>query len=375
MKIVADAHIPFLRGVFEPWAQVDYIPGREIGRRHLTNAGALIIRTRTQADRHLLENTDVRIVASATIGTDHIDLDWCRENGITVVNAPGCNAGSVMQYVASALVWLARRKKFRFTEKTLGIIGVGNVGSKVERLAKALGFSVLLNDPPRERKEGSGHFVSLEKLLDKSDIVTLHVPLNKTGADKTLGMVNETFLSRMKCGSVLINTSRGPVVQDNALLEALRSEHLTSAVLDVWNNEPAINRDLLERVSLATPHIAGYSVDGKANGTAMSVNAVSRFFHLPLEPWYPEELPPPGNPVIHINNEKMNLQECLTEAILHTYSIRQDDNHLRKDPAAFELLRGKYPVRREFFNYKIVLKKPDKVLEKHFLEIGFNINN
>lgn len=375
MKIVADAHIPFLQGVFEPWAEVEYLPGSQIRRTHLAGAEALIIRTRTRADKQLLENTGVKIVASATIGTDHIDLEWCRENGIKVVNAPGCNSGSVMQYVTVALAWLARRKRFRFQEKTLGIIGVGNVGSKVEKTARALGFNVLLNDPPRVRKEGSTGFSGLEELLQKSDIVSLHVPLTRSGRDKTLGLVDERFLEMAKEGMILINTSRGPVVDDQALKNWKRSGKSGGLVLDVWNHEPVIDRDLMAMCDLATPHIAGYSVDGKANGTAMSVQAVSRFLDLPPKDWYPLELPFPEEPRIFIDNKKMDVQECFEHAVLHTYPIHRDDSELRKNPDTFESLRGNYPPRREFQNYTIQLAGKDDILVRKLKEMHFNIIN
>ncbi len=375
MKIIADDKIPFLRGVLEPYAEVEYLPGKAITRDHLRDADALLIRTRTKVTRELLEGTPVQFVATATIGYDHLDTKWLEEAGIVWTNAPGCNAGSVMQYVAAALSWLAQEKGFSFRNTVLGVVGVGHVGSKVARMAELLGLEVLLNDPPRRRAEGDGEFISLHKLLEASDIVTLHVPLNKEGQDKTLGMVDEFFISRMKTGTLLLNSSRGPVVVDAVVKEALRNGHLGGAVIDVWNHEPQIDRALMALADLATPHIAGYSVDGKANGTVMSVQALARHFGLPLTEWYPPQLPPPTTPEIRIAPEERSPEAALQQAILHTYPIERDDKALREAPGRFEELRGNYPVRREFHNYTIRLEKEDKYLKKIFEKLSFNVIN
>ncbi len=373
MKIVADDKIPFLKGVLEPHAEMLYLPGPQIRRDHLMDADALITRTRTRVGRDLLEGTRVRFVATATIGYDHLDTAWLEANGIRWTNAPGCNSGSVMQYLAAALSWLAVNRKIRFNKTTLGIIGVGHVGSKVARMAATLGMQVLLNDPPRQRAGGESAFVALPELLAQADIVTLHVPLNKTGEDRTLGLVDEFFMSRLKPGAILINTSRGPVVCDAVLKEAVKSGHLGGLVLDVWNHEPAIDRDLLKAADISTPHIAGYSADGKANGTAMSVQAVARFFGLPLTEWFPTEIPPPENPVIDLTTTSTEKQEALIQSVLHTYPIDRDDRNLRENPEQFEQLRGNYPVRREFFNYTVVLNKKNIHLIDTLKKFGFNV--
>ncbi len=375
MKIIADDKIPFLRGVLEPFAGVEYLPGAAITPAEVRDADALIVRTRTKVGRQLLEGSSVQFVATATIGYDHLDTAWLEEAGIAWTNAPGCNSGSVMQYVAAALAWLARTKGFSFRNTTLGIIGVGHVGSRVARMAELLGMEVLLNDPPRQREEGDAGFVALGELLASSDIVTLHVPLNREGRDKTLGMVDEFFVSRMKAGAILINSSRGPVIADAIVKEALRNGHLGGAVIDVWNNEPAIDRELMKLADLATPHIAGYSVDGKANGTAMSVRALAKHFGLPLTEWYPPQLPPPPEPVIRIPSPATSFEEVLQSAILHTYPIDRDDKALREAPERFEELRGNYPVRREFHNYTISTGTENKILLQTLKELKFNIIN
>ena len=373
MKIIADDKIPFLRGVLEPYAKVVYLPGAAITRNHLQDADALVIRTRTKVTKELLEGTSVQFVATATIGYDHLDTAWLEEAGIAWTNAPGCNSDSVMQYVAAALAWLARKRRFSLAGITLGIVGVGHVGSKVARMAELLGLEVLLNDPPRQRAGDDAPFLPLNRLLEASDIVTLHVPLNREGEDKTFGMVDEFFVSRMKPGAILINSSRGPVVVDAVVKEALRNGHLDGAVFDVWNNEPAIDRELMRLADLATPHIAGYSVDGKANGTAMSVQALAQHFGLPLTEWYPSQLPPPPEPVIRIPSSVTSFEEVLLSAILHTYPVERDDKALRETPERFEELRGNYPVRREFHNYSVAIRTENKILLKTLEQLKFNI--
>ena len=278
MKIVADTNIPFLKGVMEPYAQVLYLDAKDIDRQVLMDADALIIRTRTKCNREMLEGTMVKMIASATIGTDHIDLAWCKENGIEVQNAEGCNAGGVADYVFSALYGVASRRAIKLDDAVIGIIGVGNVGKKVEQMARSLGFKVLLNDPPRAQAEGQESFVSLDELLTRSTIVTLHVPLD----DTTREMANDAFFEKMRPGAIFINASRGEVVDETALLRS--RPKLGALILDTWCNEPTPNPILIEACDVATPHIAGYSYQGKQNGTAMAVQAVAR--HFGIEPLY-----------------------------------------------------------------------------------------
>ena len=352
MKIVADDKIPYLKGVLEPFAQVSYLPGGKIGRSDVQDADALITRTRTRCNADLLEGSPVRFIASATIGFDHIDTEYCRQHQITWTNAAGCNAGSVNQWVAAALATLARRFQFTLEGKTLGIVGVGHVGSRVESLAQAIGMRLLCNDPPRMRAEGAAGFVSLEQVLAEADLITLHVPLSSDGPDRTLRLVDRDRIARMKTGAILLNSSRGGVVDSLALKEALGSGRLRVA-LDVWENEPEIDVALLNRVTLATPHIAGYSADGKANGTAMSVQAISRFFGLGLDTWYPASLPEPHRPILEIDGRDKTREEVLLDAIQATYHIAADDARLRKSVETFEAQRGNYPVRREFFALQV----------------------
>ena len=291
MKIVADDKIPFLKGILEPYANVIYLPGKDITRNIVKDADALIIRTRTKCTEEFLSGTSLKFIGTATIGFDHIDTQFCGRNNIFWTNAPGCNSSSVQQYVIAALLKTAQEYGFSLKDKTLGIIGVGNVGSKVERFGKLMGMNVLLNDPPRARKEGRKDFVNLSDLLRASDIVTLHVPLNVVGRDSTYHMFDEKRLAKIKKGALLLNTSRGEVIETNALKKALSEGWLKGAVIDVWENEPDIDTGLLSLVNTATPHIAGYSTDGKANGTSKIVNSLCEFFKLPLKDWYPPDVP------------------------------------------------------------------------------------
>jgi erythronate-4-phosphate dehydrogenase len=375
MKIVADDNIPFLKGALEPFAEIKYLPGKQIDRKILMDADALLTRTRTKCTKSLLKDTKVKFIGTATIGFDHIDTRYCDLNDIKWTNAPGCNSSSVQQYIAAALLKIAGDFQFRLRDKTIGIIGVGNVGTKVERLAKVLGMNVLLNDPPRARIEGEKLFVDFNTVLKESDIITVHVPLNIVGEDKTYRLINDKSIRKMKKGVWLINSSRGEVAETSALKRALCTARFGGVVLDVWDNEPDIDYELLERTFLATPHIAGYSTDGKANGTAMVVNALAKYFNLSLGDWYPGQIPDPLNPVISIDGKGKNDEIVLGEAVAHTYNISEDDLKLRFSPADFEQQRGDYRIRREFPAFTIHLKGGSKKVQKMLTELGFKIVN
>jgi len=375
MKIVADENIPFLKGILEPYADVVYLPGKEISPGIVKNADVLIIRTRTICNKELLEGSRVKLIASATIGFDHIDDKYCKKHGITWTNAPGCNSSSVQQYIAAVLVHEFRKHKLSAADLTLGIIGVGNVGSKVANLGNTLGMRVLLNDPPRERREGSAIFTELYDLIHQADIVTLHIPLSFTGPDKTYHMVNNRFLNCLKHDCLLINTSRGSVIDESALKQTLKQGRLKGVILDVWDNEPEIDRELLQMVDIGTPHIAGYSQDGKANGTSMSVKALAHYFNLPLKNWYPEEIISPVQPEIHLDGNLETPEMIWYKLIHHTYPIERDDLALRKEPQDFEDLRGNYPVRREFHAYRMIPDNIQSSLTEKIKQLGFQIKN
>ncbi len=372
MKIVADDKIPFLKGALEPFAEVVYLPGKLIDSEILKNTDALLIRTRTKCNSDLLEGTGVKFIGTATIGFDHIDTDYCNKKKIRWTNAPGCNSASVQQYIAAALLKISSEFRFNLKDKTLGIIGVGNVGSKVERFAQRMGMTVLLNDPPRARKENRKNFHSLDGVLSASDIVTVHVPLNIKGEDTTYHLFNEEIFGKFKKGAWFLNTSRGEVTDTKALKKALFSGKLAGAVLDVWENEPDIDPELLQQAYFATPHIAGYSTDGKANGTAMVVNSLCRYFNLPSENWYPANIPLPVNPYISIDCKDRQEEDIVREAVLRTYEINEDSSKLRLTPSDFEKLRGDYRIRREFPAYTVELAGGTEKIREILRQLGFN---
>ncbi len=342
MKIVADKDIPFLEGVLEPYAEVIYKKGMDISHEDVVDADAILTRTRTKCDASLLDGSKVSLISTATIGMDHIDLDYCESRGIEVANASGCNAGGVMQYVFSALYGVSARKGIKIDGSTIGIVGVGNVGRKIEAMAEYLGFKVLRCDPPRAEKEGGEGFCSLETLLAGSDIVTLHVPLDET----TRGMANADFFTLMKPGAIFINAARGEVLVDEALIAA--APKLGAIVIDTWNNEPDVNEDLMDLVDIATPHIAGYSYQGKLNGTALAVKAVAKHFGInELKDFYPMDELYDHEPVF-LDLKGKNQGE-ITAVFQYNYPIFTDDFRFRMEPHKFEKLRTEYKYRREIF--------------------------
>ena len=364
MKIVCDNKIPFLKGALEPYADVVYLPGKDTTAEVLKDADAVITRTRTKCNESTLKGSSVKMIATATIGFDHIDTEWCEQNGIEWTNAPGCNSWSVRQYMASLLVQILKHYNLDRHNCTLGVIGVGKVGSKVAEIASILGLKVLLNDPPRARKEGNDRFVSLEEIIEKSDIITCHVPLQRNGQDATFHLFDQERISQLKPHQILINTSRGEVVDNKSLKAALQNKMIKAASLDVWENEPDIDTELMELLFTATPHIAGYSLDGKANGTWMSVQAIGKKFNLPCKDWKVTEVPNPAQPVefcIDLNGK--NIDQALDEAILYTYNIFTDDRRLRENPTEFELQRADYPIRREFPAFTVRFTNIDKFRE------------
>lgn len=371
IRIVADDKMPFLKGALEPYAEVKYLPGRMISNILIKNTDALLIRTRTNCTEKLLSETPVKFIGTATIGFDHIDSLYCEKNNIEWTNAPGCNSSSVQQYITAALLKLSSDNKFKLKDKTIGIIGVGNVGAKVEKSARLLGMKVLLNDPPRARKEGESNFVSLEDILKRSDIITLHVPLNYEGEDKTYHLFDERCFNLIKKRIWLINSSRGEVVETSILKKSLDTGKLRGAIIDVWENEPDIDFSLVPKVLIATPHIAGYSIDGKAKGTAMVVNSLSRFFDLPLKDWYPKDVPPHDVPDIFIDCKGKSDEKVINQAVSYTYSIADDDINFRYNPSDFESLRGDYPFRREFHAFTVHLKNGNKNVHRILKELGF----
>lgn len=331
LKIVADEAIPFLDGVFDPWADTIRRPGREIGPRDVDGADALIVRTRTRCGEELLRDSSVRLIATATIGFDHIDLAYCRRRGIRVTTAAGCNARGVLQWVAGVLAHLARRQDWRPEERTLGIVGVGHVGSLVKRYAENWGFRVLCCDPPREKRERLG-FLPLDEVARRSDLITFHTPLD----DSTRHFCDERLLGLLPPGATVINSSRGEVVSGEALL---RSGH--PYALDVWEHEPRLDAALLAGAEVATTHIAGYSLQGKATASALSVQAVAECFSLPLSGWYPAAAPP--------SRPREIGWEELCRTIDTAFDCRRETERLKSSPEAFERIRDNYAYREEYF--------------------------
>lgn len=336
MKIVIDSKIPMITGVFEPYAEVCYLPGALITPADVADADALITRTRTRCSAELLsEALKLKIIATATIGFDHIDTAYCADRGIRVATSAGCNARAVAQWVFAALGAM-RLGPYA----TLGVVGVGNVGRVVVAVARSLGYRVLCCDPPRALAEGSQGFVSLEELLVESDIVTMHVPLNA----RTQDMADDRFFNTIRSGATFLNSSRGEVVDEKALVDALKRGHLGHAAIDVWRGEPTINPKLLALATIATPHIAGYSLQGKAMGTAMAVRAVAHTLSLPIHPrWYPKEDVQPTTPRTDLSWDE------ITRRMVNYYDIMSDDSALRAVPSSFESLREGYSFRDEFF--------------------------
>jgi len=340
--IIADRDIPFLEGVLEPYAEVRYLKGSAITANDVRGAEVLITRTRTRCDRALLEGSRIRLIATATIGFDHIDTDYCRSRGIRVTTAAGCNARGVLQYIMAVLCRLGAEPGWQPSERTLGIVGVGHVGSLVEEYGRLLGFRVVCCDPPRMRLTPGLGFLTLDELLSLSDIVTLHVPFTTEGPDKTAGMASGEFFARMRPGSAFINCSRGPVMQDGPLLDALRKGHIAYAAIDTWNHEPGIDRELLARAFCATPHIAGYSVQGKAAGTAAVVRSVSELYGLPLTEWYPPQ-------VTSTVPDRSVTWDGLQRSLPRYFDIEAETTYLKQHPERFEELRNNYPYRTEYF--------------------------
>lgn len=376
MKIVCDNKIPFIRGAFEPYAEVVYLPGTETTAEVVRDADAIVTRTRTRCNASLLEGSSVKAIATATIGFDHIDTAWCEGHGIAWSNAPGCNSWSVKQYVSSVLAVLAQSRGLQLDTLTLGVVGVGNVGSKVADAGRAFGMRVLLNDPPRERAEGPDGFVSLDTLLAESDIVTVHVPLTREGEDATWHLFDAARISGMRPSQILINSSRGSVVDNAALKDTLLRGGLKAAVLDVWEGEPQLDNELIGLLDIATPHIAGYSADGKANGTTMSVRYLARQLGLPLTAWTASGVPAPEQALeFAVDAAGRTVQEVLIEAVLHTYDVRRDSDALRAAPGAFERLRGDYWVRREPSAFTVTLRGGSPDLAARLELLGFKVNN
>ena len=338
-KIVIDDKIPYIKETISKLTnRAVYIPGNMIGNDDIRDADALIIRTRTHCDAQLLKGSNVKFVATATIGYDHIDTNFMEQAGIKWINCPGCNASSVAQYIDAVLTLIKTEKHIDIQKQTIGIVGCGHVGRKVVEVARRKGMNILVCDPPRSDAEGEKGFVSMEQIAKEADIITFHVPLTKEGRYPTYHLANETLFDNLSKRPIIINSSRGAVVDNEALLYAINYNKVKDAVIDTWENEPNINKELLKRVWIGTPHIAGYSADGKTNADNMVISALCDFFSLPKQPAIcPPEIP---NADLCPKNED--------ERTLFFYNPIPESNKLKLEPEKFEWFRNNYPLRREY---------------------------
>jgi len=378
MKIVADANIPFVKECFSSIGEVTVIGGREITPGVVADADILLVRSITPVCEKLLAGSKVRFVATATIGLDHVDIDFLGRSNIGFASAPGSNANSAAEYVVAGLLDIGQRHAFDLEDRSIGIIGVGNVGGRVAKKCAAMGMDVYLNDPPLRRQTGDAKYLPLEKLFD-CDFITFHTPLTFEGRDKTHHLADEKFFKSLKQRCVFVNASRGPVVDGGALKSAIRSGRLRAVVLDVWENEPNIETELLSMVDLGTPHVAGYSLDGKIAGMIMIYKAVCEYFEVEPKFDLQDFLPEPAVPELKVDPNITNDQDALLRAVRKIYRIDKDDTSLRRmldKPAEqrgeyFDSLRKNYPVRREFQNTSVVLKDDNSSLAKKLIGVGF----
>ncbi len=376
MKLVVDENIALAEEAFSQFGDVLLTGGRKITNDILNNADALIVRSITNVDENLLQNTNIKFVGTATIGTDHFDINYLDENNIVFADARGCNADSVAEYVFTALLKIAVDNKLTLKNRSIGIIGVGNIGSRVVKYAEALGLKVYKNDPPKQRAGEGSNYVSLEEAL-QADIISLHVPLNKTGIDMSFHLLDVKKLNKIKNDTIIINSSRGAVVDNKALLDIIDKKHF-KVILDVWEGEPLINTDLLQKMLIGSAHIAGYSLEGKVNGTKMIYDALCRFTSQ-LNDWEPK-LPTVENNVIDMSSTK-NLEEKLHLIFKQIYNVEKDDSEMREmigmdndsRAAHFDNLRKEYPLRREFNNYTVIIRREDKKLGEILHELRFKV--
>ncbi len=375
MLIIADSKIPNAEIAFTPFGEVRSLPTKQMTHENIKHATAILVRSETTIDESLLNGTHVRFVGTATIGTDHVDSDYLQQHDISFASCPGSNANSVAEYVLAALLEVSHRLEFSLKGKTLGVVGHGNTGSLTAKKAQAIGMNVLHNDPPLARATGDARYLPLNALMD-ADIISLHVPLTMEGEDATYHLLDEKRLAKMKRGSILINTSRGAVVETEALKHTLKSDHLRACVLDVWEGEPDIDVELLSLVTLGTPHIAGYSHDGKLNATVMLRQSLADFLKAPTAG--PSNLREGALQTITLSSQAHH-EELARAAVKQCYDIEADDKKLRRlsllpqsDRANFfRRLRAEYPMRREFQNHFVETDSLDHSSKQLLREIGF----
>jgi erythronate-4-phosphate dehydrogenase len=354
MNIIADENIPFAKEAFQQLGTVSTLPGREMQQQDLVDCECLLVRSVTRVDQQLLENTKVKFIASATIGTDHIDLDYLQQQGIGFANAPGCNAESASEYVINVLLYLAKQKGFDPFELTAGIVGYGNVGSRVKKKLDALGIHCLINDPPKQDAgDDRENYVSLQTILHECDFITLHVPLTNTGEYATRHLLDQQQLDELMDDCILFNAARGPVIDNQALSDLLQHRKDLTVFLDTWEGEPSINLKLLSQVDFGSPHIAGYSYEGKLRGTQMILDAACNYFGLESEWKMQEHLP--EKQIIRLPDQADEV-DLLGSLLQQHYPVQQDYQNLlsiskldsTEQAKAFDLLRKNYPLRYEY---------------------------
>jgi len=378
MKILADENIPLAKQFFSSIGSVTTMPGRDITNKDLKNFDVLIVRSITQVNESLLHDTPIKFVGTATAGIDHIDVKYLKENNIFFTNAHGSNATSVVEYVFYLIYKFAVEHKIRLQNKKLGIIGVGAVGGQLAHKAEKLGFSIFCNDPPRQDKGDEGPWKSLEEIYN-CDIISLHTPLNKNGPYKTLHLFNEDNLKKLKDNVFLINASRGAVIDNKALISFLKTHPKVTTSLDVWEDEPLINLDLLDLVYTGTPHIAGYSYDGKVCGTEMIFDQLCKYANIKPNLDVEKLKLPIDNKIIEYDNRNSTLEESLFKIMQSVYNLEEDFQRFYQIKNQtniaqyFDLLRKTYPIKREFFNFTIKLKKRDSDLENKLQTLNFHI--
>jgi len=354
VKILVDENMPYARELFSRTGDVVAVPGRPVPQTELDDADGLMVRSVTKVNAELLNGKPVKFVGTATAGTDHIDEAFLQQQGIAFSAAPGCNAIAVVEYVFSALLLLAERDGFALKDRTVGIVGVGNVGGRLQARLAALGIRTLLCDPPRADRGDEGDFLPLSQLVAEADILTFHTPLFKQGAYKTLHLADEALLRALKPNAILINACRGPVVDNQALLKVLETRRDLSVVLDVWEPEPELSLPLLEKVDIATAHIAGYTLEGKARGTTQVFEAWTQFLGNPQQVALETLLPAPEFGQITLRGE---LDQPTLKRLVHlVYDVRRDDAPLRKVaavPGEFDRLRKNYLERREWSSLRV----------------------
>ncbi|MFK0088354.1 4-phosphoerythronate dehydrogenase PdxB [Pseudomonas sp. NPDC090755] len=353
MLIVADENIPLLDAFFAGFGEIRRYPGRAIDAACVRDADVLLVRSVTRVDRALLEGSKVRFVGTCTIGTDHLALDYFAEAGIQWSSAPGCNARGVVDYVLGSLLTLAELDGAELSQRTYGVVGAGEVGGRLVEVLRGLGWKVLVCDPPRQAREG-GDYVGLQRILDECDVISLHTPLSREGEHATWHLLGDAQLARLRPGAWLINASRGPVIDNRALRDALLEREDVLAVLDVWESEPQVDLELADLCVLATPHIAGYSLDGKQRGTAQIYQAFCAWRSEPALVQLADLLPQPWLADIGLQAET-DPAWALATLCRAVYDPRRDDADFRRSlssdvqaqKAAFDALRKHYPHRRE----------------------------